>query len=127
MRLPPELQWQTKAACTNADPEIFFSEGRHNKPLEYCNNCPVKKDCLNYAVTEQIDHGIWGGMTPGQRRNAKGKWGRPTGLIEHGTYNGYRMHHRHGNLPVCEPCRLANNHYAADINRRRKHNQKGNT
>lgn len=34
----------------------------------FCADCPVKAQCLQYAVDEQIDHGVWGGLSEFERR-----------------------------------------------------------
>lgn len=67
--------WMKEAACKDvADPDIFFPEqGQWKKGIAakaICAGCPVKKDCLDYAIEyEQGDrYGIWGGM------NTKERW-----------------------------------------------------
>lgn len=34
---------------------------------EVCLNCPVQAECLMYALEEQIEFGVWGGMDPSER------------------------------------------------------------
>jgi WhiB family redox-sensing transcriptional regulator len=62
--------WKQDAACRNINPETFFPE-KENKNIniigEYCNNCLVKKPCLNYAL-QHHEKGIWGGTTTKQRQ-----------------------------------------------------------
>ena len=39
-----------------------------------CRDCPVVSECLEYALSNNLnetDDGIWGGMTPGERRELK--------------------------------------------------------
>lgn len=68
-----------KAACVDADPEMFFpieSEDHNGKPVasytdaktakEICNSCDLKARCLDYALSS-YDIGIWGGTTDQQR------------------------------------------------------------
>jgi WhiB family redox-sensing transcriptional regulator len=49
--------------CHNSDPEIFFSEKveeiAYAKSL--CASCPVKKQCLEGALSRQEPVGVWGG------------------------------------------------------------------
>lgn len=122
---PPD--WMRHADCVeHPDPNMWFAPSNSTSATQakaICLECPVRQTCLDYAKTERIDFGIWGGLTPGERYP---KRGRPIGLIDHGTYNGYRMHLRH-QTAVCEPCRIANNHYSADRAAQRRHNQKGST
>ena len=33
-----------------------------------CSRCPVQSACLQYALTRGEDHGVWGGLTEGERR-----------------------------------------------------------
>lgn len=59
------------AACKNADPAIFFPEAGANKvykeAIAICATCTVYKDCMRYAMNNQIPFGVWGGLTPKQR------------------------------------------------------------
>lgn len=33
-----------------------------------CGRCPVQADCLQFALAHGEDHGVWGGLTEGERR-----------------------------------------------------------
>ena len=33
-----------------------------------CESCPVKQPCLEYALAERVDHGVWGGCSERERR-----------------------------------------------------------
>jgi WhiB family redox-sensing transcriptional regulator len=33
-----------------------------------CADCPVKDLCLEYALVNRIDHGVWGGCSERERR-----------------------------------------------------------
>lgn len=118
-KLPPHLEWQTRAVCAGQDTDLFFENSGNQQIKEFCDNCPVRTDCLAYAVNEHIEHGIWGGLTPGQRKGVKGKWGAPGQPIKHGTYNGYRVHRYRGER-ACEACLVANNQYAAKLKEARR-------
>jgi WhiB family redox-sensing transcriptional regulator len=65
-------EWRERAACRDADPAIFFlSKGDNGKVRAarvYCNACPVRVHCLDYAITLRLTSGIWGGLTYPQRR-----------------------------------------------------------
>ena len=62
--------WYKQAACVGVSGDIFFEEGVRRLVIEaktYCYKCPVRIDCLEYAIkAEEI--GIWGGMTTTERR-----------------------------------------------------------
>jgi WhiB family redox-sensing transcriptional regulator len=69
-------EWQNRAACLDADPDMFFEcRGRDAaKPAKaICADCPVQRDCLDYALDEHIVFGIWGGLTREERRIYKRK------------------------------------------------------
>ena len=62
------------AACRGyASPEIFFPVTQEEietcLPIvrATCNACVEKEPCLEYALSQQINHGIWAGKTPKER------------------------------------------------------------
>ena len=56
------------AKCKGMDPEFFFPEkGAIAAPKKICANCPVQLDCLDYAVENRIEFGVWGGVSQRQR------------------------------------------------------------
>lgn len=65
-----ERHWLDRARCRGSDPEQFFVRGAAQaKPaVRMCQGCPVKEECLEYALTNDIDFGVWGGLTERQRR-----------------------------------------------------------
>jgi WhiB family redox-sensing transcriptional regulator len=67
-------EWRARAACRGADPELFFPErGASLEPaLSYCRSCPVRVECLQYAVERPANTvlGIWGGRAARARRKA---------------------------------------------------------
>lgn len=70
--------WRNHAACQTVDPELFFPVGKTKPELEHvdrakevCGNCPVRSQCLQYALETNQDHGIWGGLTEDERRAMK--------------------------------------------------------
>jgi WhiB family redox-sensing transcriptional regulator len=74
--VPDTPQWFEHAACRGLDPNIFFAEnaGKHNvyvAAIEICHSCPVKQDCLDYAIVTRQEHGMWGGMSERQRRRER--------------------------------------------------------
>lgn len=40
----------------------------YSRARKVCKRCPVTSDCLEYALAEQITYGMWGGLSPRQRR-----------------------------------------------------------
>ena len=37
-----------------------------------CGDCPIKMKCLEYALEAHEVHGIWGGLTPKERKRLQG-------------------------------------------------------
>lgn len=65
-----EVDWAERARCRDQEPELFFARGlAEAKPaIRVCSRCPVRDECLDYALENEIDHGVWGGLTERQRR-----------------------------------------------------------
>jgi WhiB family transcriptional regulator, redox-sensing transcriptional regulator len=38
---------------------------------EVCDVCPVRMCCLTFAIKNNETEGIWGGLTPGERKRWK--------------------------------------------------------
>ena len=61
--------WTPKAVCRNAQPDELFVRGaEQNKAKQMCGGCPVRTECLAEALDNQIEWGVWGGMTERERR-----------------------------------------------------------
>jgi WhiB family transcriptional regulator, redox-sensing transcriptional regulator len=62
--------WMDRARCRNVDPEVFFpSDGMGVREAQrYCAECLVRESCLEYALENHIQHGVWGGMSERARR-----------------------------------------------------------
>lgn len=65
-----ELQWMRNGNCRNYPPAAFFpSDGVGvDAARRICASCPVKERCLEYALANRIDHGVWGGTSERERR-----------------------------------------------------------
>ena len=67
--------WMDRAACRGCDPALFFpSKGEPNAyqaARQVCAGCPVRSDCLEYAMVNETTNthntGMWGGMTVKER------------------------------------------------------------
>ena len=64
------IPWQERARCRDHDPEIFFptTEEEASLALSFCAVCPVREDCLSWALWQGERYGVWGGMTEEGRR-----------------------------------------------------------
>ena len=61
--------WAPSAACRQASPDQLFVRGaEQNKAKQLCAGCPVRTECLAEALDNQIEWGVWGGMTERERR-----------------------------------------------------------
>ena len=73
-----EWGWQWRAACRGDDTGLFYPpsdiETRDTKLLRearakaICGVCPVRIECLEYAIRIREPHGIWGGLNELERR-----------------------------------------------------------
>ena len=67
------MTWRDEAACRNEDTGIFFedSDAGVAAAIAICGVCPVREECLEFALqTRQVD-GIWGGLTEPERRRVR--------------------------------------------------------
>jgi WhiB family redox-sensing transcriptional regulator len=67
---PGEVSWQDASLCSQTDPEAFFPEkgGSVREAKRVCAACPVRTECLEYALEHREPFGIFGGKTERQRR-----------------------------------------------------------
>lgn len=116
--IAPPADWMKNAACRHHPTRLWFPERgeptHHAKNI--CNTCPVKTQCLDYALDIPNCVGIWGGMSGKQRRQIRRPPNKP---IKHGTAVGYQQHRRRGE-PACPSCRQA---HTAAVTRRQNNNQ----
>jgi len=62
--------WMNDGNCKELPPSTFFpSDGVGVEAAKrICATCPVAAQCLDYALDNRIDHGVWGGTSERQRR-----------------------------------------------------------
>ncbi|HUR49691.1 MAG TPA: WhiB family transcriptional regulator [Acidimicrobiales bacterium] len=65
-----DVDWMKKGRCRDIAPSVFFpSDGVGvDVARAICADCPVKAPCLEYALENKIDHGVWGGASERERR-----------------------------------------------------------
>lgn len=65
-----ENEWMARGKCRDMDPAVFFpSDGVGVQVAQrICAECPVRVPCLEYALVNRIDHGVWGGASERERR-----------------------------------------------------------
>lgn len=60
--LPRQPDWYRRAACLGLS-DIFDDPAQVESAKSICRTCPVRLDCLNYALAERETHGVWGGLS----------------------------------------------------------------
>jgi WhiB family transcriptional regulator, redox-sensing transcriptional regulator len=62
--------WMSAGNCRNYPPAVFFpSDGVGvDRARKICTDCPVVDQCLEYALEQRIEHGVWGGCSERERR-----------------------------------------------------------
>jgi WhiB family redox-sensing transcriptional regulator len=65
--------WMSEAACEGVDPDLFFPERGDDTSgaKAVCRECPVREDCLEYALANGIRYGIWGGTSERERKRLR--------------------------------------------------------
>lgn len=65
--------WVDDALCTQVDPDLFFpgksDQATSRAARRVCAACPVRLECLAYALRTRESDGIWGGLTARQRND----------------------------------------------------------
>lgn len=66
--------WRSVAACRTCDPDLFFPVSSSGLSLEQmtqakkiCAQCPVRPQCLAFALRTRQVHGVWGGTSEQER------------------------------------------------------------
>lgn len=65
--------WMERAACIDMPLDVFFpGPGRlgaadTRKAVAICRQCPVRQDCLDYALEHPDMAGVWGGTSHRER------------------------------------------------------------
>lgn len=65
--------WMVEGLCAQVDPEAWYPEkgGSTRDAKRICEDCPVRAECLNYALAHDERFGIWGGKSERERRKLK--------------------------------------------------------
>ena len=67
----PEIFWPEDWGFKSQGgiPEHYFDAVRVAK--QYCGRCPIREQCLEYALEAGENYGIWGGMTAQERKQIR--------------------------------------------------------
>ncbi len=124
---PADLSWNDgTGACVGHDPDLWFpaknSGADAAKAKAICAGCRLLEPCRQYGLDHEISFGIFGGLSPRDRREVRmGPIRRPLPPITHGTNSGYMQHYRRGETP-CAACVEAHAQVSAATARRRRAN-----
>ena len=73
--------WRDAAACRHADPDLFFPVGTTGDAVEdttaaiaLCRRCPVREECLEFAMVTNQRDGVWGATSEEDRRRMRSAW-----------------------------------------------------
>ena len=71
------LPWASEAKCLHAEPDTFFPEkgGSTREAKRICVDCPVRDECLEFALANDERFGIWGGLSERERRRLRRRAG----------------------------------------------------
>jgi WhiB family transcriptional regulator, redox-sensing transcriptional regulator len=113
--------WRDQAACravvtANYDPFFADTAELQLEAIAICATCPVRDDCLTFAVRTGQQYGVWGGQPEQTIRQliALDRAGRPSGRrAPDGHPNARKIHCKRGH-----PFDAANTYYAPDGQRR---------
>jgi WhiB family transcriptional regulator, redox-sensing transcriptional regulator len=65
-----DASWLALRKCRDMPVKTFFPSDAAGVELarRICVGCPVRERCLEYALANRIDQGVWGGTSERQRR-----------------------------------------------------------
>ena len=63
--------WRGFAACRTVHSDVFFPQSDlfSNQAKLICSTCPVREQCLAWAMATEQRYGVWGGKTSRERRH----------------------------------------------------------
>lgn len=69
-------EWRKDARCREIGPEMFFAEYKGDSMSHAkwaCRDCLVRQECGEFAITQHMEFGVWGGMSPQERREEQAR------------------------------------------------------
>lgn len=65
--------WIEDGLCAQADPEAYYPDkgGSTQEAKAICRTCPVRNECLQWALDNDERFGVWGGLSERERRKIK--------------------------------------------------------
>lgn len=80
-------KWRELAACLGMDPTLFFPARGQSCDIarDVCARCPVRVECLEYALELKLDEGVFGGESGRERKRIRRQRRAEAGTARHGT------------------------------------------
>jgi WhiB family transcriptional regulator, redox-sensing transcriptional regulator len=68
-------EWHQEAACRGRGPDDFVRgpKADYGSTRELCASCPVRLECLEFALSDESLTGLWGGTTDMERKLMRGR------------------------------------------------------
>jgi len=74
-------EWRELGSCRKLDTGMFFPIGQTGeaeikiaRAKNVCVPCPVRQQCLEFAITTNQEYGVWGGHSEEERRVVRRQW-----------------------------------------------------
>lgn len=74
-------EWREVGSCRQLDTGLFFPIGQTGeaevkivRAKKVCVTCPVRQQCLEFAITTNQEYGVWGGHSEEERRVIRRQW-----------------------------------------------------
>jgi WhiB family redox-sensing transcriptional regulator len=77
------LSWFERARCRGASNSVFYPQRGvpSASALAMCRSCEVRVECLEYALENDEEFGIWGGLSERERRKLKSDRERMSAVV----------------------------------------------
>lgn len=77
-----DVSWHDNAKCIDTDPEFFFPPDKETKQSieqtvtakAFCQTCPVRLKCLEFSIRENMEYGVYGGLSADDRQELKHRY-----------------------------------------------------
>ena len=73
--------WRSLASCRDSNADLFFPIGSTGTALDQieaakavCMLCPVREQCLEFALATNQEAGVWGATSEDERRRLRKTW-----------------------------------------------------
>jgi WhiB family redox-sensing transcriptional regulator len=77
------VSWKALGSCRDHPEVDFFPDHDRwgeQRAKAVCVECPVRAECMDYAITNR-EVGVWGGTTESERRRIEDRYVRPKSAL----------------------------------------------